>query len=100
MKGFRRLYNLTVPYSPVLPEEPFSPIIKTEIPGPKARSLLDITKNFSQDVRSIKIFVDFEKSIGNYLVDSDGNYILDTYCHISSLPLGYNHPDLQYVSFT
>ena len=52
MKGFRRLYNLTVPYSPVLPEEPFSPIIKTEIPGPKARSLLDITKNFSQDGNS------------------------------------------------
>ena len=33
------------------------------------------------------------------MADVDGNYFLDAYCHIASLPVGYNHPDLLYVKF-
>src|SRR5262249_26506848 len=29
-----------------------------------------------------------------YLVDVDGNTMLDVYGHIAALPVGYNHPDL------
>lgn len=42
----------------------------------------------------MRFFIDFEKSAGNYLVDADGNRLLDVYCQIASLALGYNHPDI------
>jgi 4-aminobutyrate aminotransferase/(S)-3-amino-2-methylpropionate transaminase len=50
--------------------------------------------NQVQDVRTAQIIIDFEKSAGNYIVDADGNVILDTFGQIASLPLGYNHPSL------
>jgi hypothetical protein len=38
--------------------------------------------------------VDFEASRGNYVVDADGNTLLDMYSHIASLPVGYNNPHM------
>src|SRR5439155_1108773 len=47
-----------------------------------------------QDARTVHLYQDARKSLGNYLVDVDENVLLDLYGHIAALPVGYNHPDL------
>lgn len=73
--------------------EPNGPSLSTPIPGPKSKQLKEAMEKVHQTT-SVKFFVDYEKSFGNYLVDADGNKLLDVFMQISSLPLGYNHPAL------
>ena len=44
------------------------------------------------DTRSMNMMVDYTKSIGNYVVDADGNEFLDVYAQIASIPVGYQNP--------
>jgi len=76
---------------PFLPNELEGPIVKTPIPGPRSLSLLKDLDDIQQTT-SIQFFVDYDKSYGNYIVDADGNALLDVYTQIASAPLGYNHP--------
>jgi len=67
--------------------------MKTAVPGPTSDKLKgDLNKIQAMD--SVSFFVDYDKSYGNYVVDADGNTMLDVFTSISSIPIGYNHPNL------
>jgi len=73
--------------------EPETPVVTTPIPGPVSKQRLE-QLNKIQSMASIQFFVDYRSSVGNYIVDVDGNKMLDVFTNISSIPLGYNHPAL------
>lgn len=76
-----------------VPGEPKGPQVLTEIPGPRSKDLLSKMDKI-QPAASVQLFADYQKSLGNYLVDVDGNILLDTFGQIASVPVGYNHPEL------
>ncbi|GAM26467.1 hypothetical protein SAMD00019534_096420 [Acytostelium subglobosum LB1] len=91
-----RYYSKTVlPQTPCpeFPGEYREPIIKTVIPGPQS---LELQKKLNQyqDPRATHFFADYSNSRGNYIADVDGNILLDLYCQIASIPIGYNNPEL------
>jgi 4-aminobutyrate aminotransferase/(S)-3-amino-2-methylpropionate transaminase len=56
--------------------EPEGPSVKTEIPGPKAKAATTVL-NEVFDTRSLNMLTDYSRSAGNYIVDADGNVLLD-----------------------
>jgi len=79
--------------TPEFPNEPSGPSMRTAVPGPESKALAESMSHF-QDSRTTHFFADYEKSRGNYIVDADGNTLLDVFCQISSMPVGYNNPAL------
>lgn len=60
----------------IFANEPAAPSIKTAIPGPiSQKAIAELDEVF--DTRAINTICDYEKSNGNYLVDLDGNVLLD-----------------------
>eukprot|EP00940_MAST-03C_sp_MAST-3C-sp2_P002103 g2103.t1 len=68
-------------------------MVTDSFPGPKVNALREDMSRV-QECSAVALFADYERSQGNYIVDADGNQFLDCFGQISSLPLGYNHPDL------
>ena len=76
------------------PNEPSQPnVVTSSVPGPKSKAASEAIGSF-QEPRSHILVGDYSKSRGNYLVDADGNELLDVYAQIASIPVGYNHPTL------
>lgn len=73
------------------PDEPSQPKIVTSIPGPSSKKIMSKLNQY-QDTRSVFFVADFAKSKGNYIVDADGNTLLDVFAQIASIPVGYNNP--------
>eukprot|EP00922_Rhytidocystis_sp_ex-Travisia-forbesii_P065390 GHVS01097167.1.p1 GENE.GHVS01097167.1~~GHVS01097167.1.p1 ORF type:complete len:502 (+),score=55.68 GHVS01097167.1:153-1658(+) len=72
--------------------------VKTPIPGPESTRLKDEYDIIGGGGGSLSLFVDFNKSRGNYMADADSNVMLDMYGHIASIPVGYNHPKMMELS--
>ena len=61
------------------------------MPGPK--SVAGIAElNKISGMSAVQFCADYDKSVGNYIADVDGNMMLDVFMQIASQPLGYNHP--------
>ena len=52
-----------------------------------------------QLTKGMSYFVDYENSKGNYIVDADGNVLLDVFQQIASLPLGL-WKNIYFICFT
>lgn len=75
------------------PSEPSKPSLVAKVPGPKSIAAKEsLHKVF--DSRAAYFVADYQKSLGNYIQDKDGNVYLDVYAQIASIPLGYNNPAL------
>ncbi|MDB4998089.1 MAG: hypothetical protein JWM74_5521 [Myxococcaceae bacterium] len=83
----------TIERPPPIAGEPTHAEVRTKIPGPRSEELRARHAKY-QDARTVHVYPDAKKSLGNYLVDVDGNVMLDVYGHIASVPVGYNHPEL------
>ncbi|MCC6899990.1 MAG: aminotransferase class III-fold pyridoxal phosphate-dependent enzyme [Polyangiaceae bacterium] len=84
---------MTVDLAPPFPGEPARSSVKSAVPGPRSEELRARHQRY-QDARTVHVYQDARRSVGNYLVDVDGNELLDLYGHIACVPIGYNHPDL------
>ena len=63
------------------------------VPGPIGQEHHARLKKLSPHMGATsRIFYDIDASLGNYIVDVDGNTYLDAFSQISSQTLGYNHP--------
>jgi 4-aminobutyrate aminotransferase / (S)-3-amino-2-methylpropionate transaminase len=68
--------------------------MRTAVPGPASKHLSQQLDAQGGMGGAASFFGDYSASEGPYLVDADGNRMLDMFSQIASLPLGYNHPAL------
>eukprot|EP00929_Paragymnodinium_shiwhaense_P123350 TRINITY_DN970_c0_g1_i1.p1 TRINITY_DN970_c0_g1~~TRINITY_DN970_c0_g1_i1.p1 ORF type:complete len:560 (-),score=107.25 TRINITY_DN970_c0_g1_i1:310-1872(-) len=74
--------------------------MKTAVPGPQSQELTKKLNAQGGMGGATSFFIDYQASADCYIVDADGNRMLDMFSQIASLPLGYNHPALDAVSKT
>lgn len=71
--------------------------VRTELPGPRAQTLLP-RGAFDLQAGYRSLIIDDERSAGCSLVDVDGNVYLDLFSSFALGALGYNHPALMKVA--
>lgn len=82
------------------PGQPSRPEVKSSaVPGPKSKAILE-DLNTIGDFRTATVAVQYDKCKGNYVVDADGNTLLDMFGQISSMSVGYRNEELEKVAKT
>src|SRR5436190_1037639 len=61
---------------PFFPAEPSGPKVLTPIPGPESQKIIAEMEKVV-DTRSLNMVANYKQSYGNYIVDADGNVLLD-----------------------
>lgn len=85
---------LSKPFRFEFPLEEIAPKMKVRDNTEKYMSLVNEWDEVSSKGAYAMRFVDYRKSKGNFLYDTDGNRILDLTGHNGMNALGYNHPAL------
>ncbi|KAL7409504.1 putative 4-aminobutyrate aminotransferase [Mrakia frigida] len=83
----------------LFPNQPTAPSVKVAHPGPEASKMIKDASTII-DSRTYALVGDYDKSEGNYLVDADGNVLLDVFAQIASIAVGYNNPALLELAST
>ncbi|CAO1637650.1 unnamed protein product [Jaminaea pallidilutea] len=82
------------------PGQPSRPHVVTQtVPGPASQAVIK-DLNSSGDFRTSTVALQYDKCKGNYVVDADGNTLLDMFGQISSIAVGYRNPDLENLAKT
>jgi 4-aminobutyrate aminotransferase/(S)-3-amino-2-methylpropionate transaminase len=68
--------------------------LRTAIPGPKSRAILERKERVVADPLSVFIPVVIEDGQGATLTDVDGNRFLDFTGGVGCLNVGHSHPDV------
>lgn len=77
------------------PGQPSGPrIVTASVPGPASKDILKDLNNFG-DFRTAVVALQYEKCKGNYVVDADGNTLLDMFGQIASMSVGYRNEALE-----
>ncbi|MGC8561715.1 MAG: aspartate aminotransferase family protein [Thermoplasmata archaeon] len=71
-----------------------APLIKTNLPGPKSKQLMDVQDELETSSRSYTIFFNFAINYGkgSTIVDMDGNVFIDWFGGVSVMNLGHGYP--------
>jgi 4-aminobutyrate aminotransferase len=70
------------------------PVIKTNLPGPKAKKWLEIDKKYISPSYTRVYPLVVERGEGVWVYDVDGNRFLDLNAGVAVLTLGHSHPDI------
>jgi 4-aminobutyrate aminotransferase/(S)-3-amino-2-methylpropionate transaminase len=74
----RRLSTLRpTMHTAFFPAEPSGPSVTSSVPGPIAQKAIAELDTVFDISRSVNMMCDYQRSIGNYLFDVDGNKLLD-----------------------
>jgi 4-aminobutyrate aminotransferase len=74
-----------------------APLIKTELPGKKARRILAKDKKYASNSYIKEYPLVVERGEGSVVVDVDGNHFLDMMAGIAVNITGYSHPKVVYA---